>query len=111
MVAPDGTIYGCGKNLWKSADHGTTWTSVSKFSDERTVCGIEVDPRNLKTIWISRLTWDGTSNGSINKTIDGGATWSDITGNIPLDKPQILRFNPETRELWAAGTTLNKLKQ
>jgi hypothetical protein len=62
-------------------------------------------------MWISAVTWDGSSEGDVYKTTDGGATWTDFTGNIQHRKPQILRFNPKTNELWSAQTMLHKIKQ
>jgi photosystem II stability/assembly factor-like uncharacterized protein len=73
--------------------------------------GLEADPRDPNTLWISMRTWAGTADGRILKTTDAGATWSDITGNIPCKTPQILRFNAATNELWAGWVGLYKIKQ
>jgi len=70
-----------------------------------------VDPRDDRTIWISAVTWDGSSDGGVYKTTDNGATWQDITGNLNYVKPQVLRFNPETNELWAGWVGISKIKQ
>lgn len=109
-AAADGTLYAGGNNLWASTDHGKTWKALTKLKG-RSVVGIETDPRDLKTIWISAVTWDGSSEGEIYKSTDGGATWTDFTGNIQHRKPQVLRFNPTTNELWSAQTMLHKIKQ
>jgi photosystem II stability/assembly factor-like uncharacterized protein len=111
-VTKDGTVYCSGQQLWRSTDGGRTWTRISNFPQQpRALVGIEVHPRDPGTIWITRVTWDFSSNGEIYKTTDGGTTWTDITGNIPYRKPLVLRFNPETNELWAGGVGLYKLKQ
>jgi photosystem II stability/assembly factor-like uncharacterized protein len=110
-VAADGTVYCPGANLWRSTDHGQTWKQLTKFNNGRTIIGLETDPRDPKTIWISTCTWDNSANGAIYKTTDGGVTWEEITGNIPYRKPMVLRFNPTTRELWAGGVGLYKMKQ
>ena len=47
----------------------------------------------------------------LEEPANGGKTWQDITGDRPYCKPLILRFNPATRELWAGGVGLFKLKQ
>lgn len=106
----DGTLYAGGNNLWRSSDHGKTWKQLTQLKG-RSVVGIEVDPRDAKTIWISAVTWDGSSEGDVYKSTDGGATWSDFTGNIQHRKPQVLRFNPKTNELWSGQTMLHKIKQ
>jgi photosystem II stability/assembly factor-like uncharacterized protein len=111
MVTNDGTVYCPGTNLWRSADHGKTWKQLTHFNDGRTIIGLEADPRDPKTVWISTATWDGSSNGAVYKTIDAGATWEEITGDLRYRKPMVLRFNPQTNELWAGGVGLFKLKQ
>ena len=111
LVTKAGDIYALGHNLWRSTDHGKTWNQLTKFQGKRSLCGIEVDPRNAKTIWISAVTWDGSTDGAVYKTTDEGLTWQDITGNLNYVKPQVLRFNPETNELWAGWVGLSKIKQ
>jgi photosystem II stability/assembly factor-like uncharacterized protein len=105
-----GAIYAGGNNLWRSTDKGKTWKQLTQLKG-RSVVGIESDPRDLKTMWISAVTWDGSSEGDVYKTTDGGATWTDFTGDIQHRKPQVLRFNPKTNELWSAQTMLHKIKQ
>lgn len=107
----NGTIYCSGQHLWRSTDHGKTWTQVTHFPEKRSIVGIEVHPRDPKTIWVSATTWNTTPNGAIYKTTDGGTTWQNITGNIPYVKPIILRFHPDANELWAGGVGLYRLKQ
>lgn len=111
LVTKTGEIYCGGKNLWRSTDHGTTWTQVTKFTGKRSVVGMEVDPRDAKTMWISAVTWDGSDDGGVFKTTDHGATWTEITGDLPYKKPLVLRFKPETNELWCAGVPLFKTRQ
>jgi photosystem II stability/assembly factor-like uncharacterized protein len=111
LVTADGTIYCTGQQLWRSTDHGKTWKQLTRFTEKRAVVGLEVNPRDPNTIWISETVWNNSANGAIKKTTDGGATWTDITGNIPYIRPQFLRFNPATNELWAGYVGLYKIKQ
>jgi hypothetical protein len=111
LVTDDGTVYCPGKNLWRSTDHGATWNRMTNFTDGRAIVGLEVHPSDPKTLWISTVTWSTGSNGGVYETRDGGAAWQDITGDLPYRKPLILRFNPETEELWAGCVGLFKLKQ
>lgn len=115
LVAGDGTIYCAAKELWRSTDHGATWTQLTDFKRaSRVVSGLEIDPRNPKGLWISHVAMSGSANpadGAVYKTTDGGATWTDITANLPYVAPLILRFNPTTEELWAGGVTLHKVRQ
>jgi photosystem II stability/assembly factor-like uncharacterized protein len=109
-VSPSGTVYCPGANLWKSADHGHTWKKISRFQEPLSIVGLEVDPRDENTIWISRVTWGSQAVGGIYKTSDGGSTWQEITGDLPYCKPTILRLQPATGTLWAGGVGLFKLK-
>jgi len=111
LVTAQGAVYCSGQQLWCSADHGVTWRQVTHFAEKRPIVAIEVDPRDPKTLWTAMTTWDSLATGGVFKTTDGGVTWQDITGDLPTVKPQILRFNPETRELWAGHVGLYKIKQ
>jgi photosystem II stability/assembly factor-like uncharacterized protein len=111
LVTADGTLYCPGKNLWRSTDQGRTWKQLTQSNDGAQIVGLEVDPTNPKTVWTSSVTWGEDAIGSVRKTVDGGATWTDITGDLPYRKPLVLRFNPATRELWAAGVGLFRIKQ
>lgn len=110
-LSSTGEVYCGGSNLWHSADHGATWKKISDFKDGNAVVGLEVHPKDEKTIWISRVAWNSIASGGVYKTGDAGATWQEITGDIPYRKPLVLRFNPETSELWAGNVGLYKLKQ
>jgi len=111
MTAADGTVFASGKNLWRSVDHGKSWKQITDFKENRSIVGIEVHPKDPKTIWISSVVWSGDAEGGIYKTTDGGLTWTEITADIPYVHPQILRFNPETNELWAGFVGLFKTRQ
>ena len=111
LVTADGTVYCPGGDLWKSTDHGKTWKQLTHFKDQEAIVGLEADPRDSKTLWISKVAWGGASVGGVYKTRDGGATWQDITGNLPYRKPLCLRFNRATAELWAAGVGVYKIAQ
>lgn len=110
-VSRSGVVYCPGVNLWKSTDHGQTWNKITSFSDSMSIVGLEIDPRDEDTIWLSKVPWGTTAAGGIYKTTDSGKTWQDITGDIPYRKPLVLRFNAATEELWAGGVGLFKVKQ
>jgi len=112
-VTTDGTVFCPGKNLWRSTDHGKTWKQLTKFpyNSPRTILAVETDPADAKRMWFATTTWDGSSEGAVYETLDAGATWQEITSNLPYRKPLLLRYNPERRELWAAGVCLFKCKR
>lgn len=107
-----GNVYAGNQQLFRSSDHGKTWTKVSNFADTRNaIVGMEIDPANENRIWISKVAWGSGNQGGVFRTTDGGATWEEITGELPYRKPLILRYNPQTHELWAGGVGLFKIKQ
>src|SRR5205814_7941445 len=71
--------------VWFTTDLGAHWTRVA--------------PAQLPGFWVSRVTWDpsnasvgyatfsgyraGTNQAYVLRTVDGGATWTDISGNLP----------------------------
>jgi len=109
LVSPTGMVYCPGANLWRSDDRGTTWKKLTNFAGSTSIVGLEVNPKDEKMIWLSRVTWGAGAVGSVHQSTDGGANWRDITGDLPYVKPTVLRFNPSTRELWAGGVGLYKL--
>ena len=109
-VTPSGAVYAGGNNLWQSLDHGKTWEKITDFSGV-TIVGIAVDPENENRVWCSAVNWGGSDLGGVYRSDDKGATWVEITGDIPYRKPLILRYNPATKELWAAGVGAFKTKQ
>jgi photosystem II stability/assembly factor-like uncharacterized protein len=111
-VAADGTVFCPGNNLWRSADRGKSWKKLTSFPfSERIIVAIETDPADSKRFWFATTTWGGENDGGVYETTDGGATWQEITSNLPYRKPLVLRYNADTRELWAAGVTLFKCKR
>lgn len=90
------TLYYAGNTLWKTSDGGQNWTQISsdltrstweipagtgkyktssaaKPSQRGVIYTIAPSPFDLNKIWI------GTDDGLIQKTIDGGKNWTDIT--------------------------------
>ncbi len=111
ITTADGTVYAGGKQLYRSRDQGKTWQTITQLKESRSIVGIEVHPDDPQTLWISANVWSYNAVGAIYKSTDGGTTWNDMTGDIPFNNPQLLRYNPRTRELWAGFVGLFKIKQ
>jgi photosystem II stability/assembly factor-like uncharacterized protein len=110
--------------VWKSADHGHSWTRVSpdlarqswevpanagQYASSVTaaprgaITALALSPRRVDVIWA------GTDDGTIQVTTDGGTTWTNVTP--PAIKPWTRIFNLDaghfdTRTAYAAANTL-----
>lgn len=71
-----------GAGMFKSTDKGISWTQIadpSEYSDFRNVSRIVVDPNDENTvIATTRSTVWGSFASSIFKTVDGGASWTQL---------------------------------
>jgi hypothetical protein len=82
--------------LWGTKDGGATWT---RFTDpalpDRWVTHLAVDPRDAQVAYV---TYSGLRNADntahVLRTIDGGAHWTDISGNLPFAPTQDVVVDP-----------------
>ena len=89
-----GVLYYTSNVVWKSTDHARSWTRISpdlarqtwdvpasagKYAGTVTpgprgaITALSASPRSGKVLWA------GTDDGNIQVTMDGGATWSNVT--------------------------------
>jgi photosystem II stability/assembly factor-like uncharacterized protein len=120
---PD-VLYYTSNVVWKSTDRAHTWTRVSPDLARQTwevpanagryastvtpsplgsITALSLSPRSAGVIWV------GTDDGNIQVTVDGGATWSNVTP--PEIKPWTRIFNIEAGHFdnetaYAAANTL-----
>ena len=102
------------RGIYRSCDGGKTWDRVLFRHADAGAADLSLDPTNPRilyaTIWESNRTfWKLTSGGpesSIYKSLDGGNTWVDITGNPGL--PQGIKGRmgiavspPKPERVWA----------
>jgi photosystem II stability/assembly factor-like uncharacterized protein len=111
-VSASGVLYCTGNELWRSDDHGATWKKLTSLGGDGTaVVGLELHPSDERTLWISRVAWSDSAHGGVYGSRDGGATWQDLTGDLPHRKPLVLRYDAAAGELWAGNVGLYKLAQ
>jgi photosystem II stability/assembly factor-like uncharacterized protein len=71
--------------LWRTSTGGSPWTlAADPDLPDRWVTRVVVDPSNAAVAYV---TFSGFRNADrtpyVLKTLDGGAGWTDITGNLP----------------------------
>jgi photosystem II stability/assembly factor-like uncharacterized protein len=71
-------------NVWVTADTGATWKEISAALPVRWVTRVAVDPANANIAYVtfSGLKWNSPQS-HVFRTTDMGATWQDISGNLP----------------------------
>ncbi len=87
----ESTIYVSKSNrLYKSTDSGVTFTQI--YTTNSSITSIEV---NNDTNSILYLTISGVG-GQVLKSINSGATFTNITGNLPIEPKNIIKHQPHT---------------
>ncbi len=86
---PDSVLYGASLVVvYRTIDAGTSWQNITSNLPVSAGCftcsaisDIEVHPTKPNTAWV---TISGYSpNNRVFKTVDGGATWTNISSNLP----------------------------
>lgn len=73
------TVYaGTVDHVYKSTDRGLTWSPVFTGPGHSFVNALAVDPGNPQVVWAA-MTF-----GGVKKSTNGGATWTTVTGSIPM---------------------------
>ena len=82
------------RGVFKTTDGGKSWRRVLYRDDRTGISDMAVDPRDPNVLYAAfwhayRTPWSlnsGGPGGGILKSIDGGETWSELTGNAGLPK-------------------------
>jgi photosystem II stability/assembly factor-like uncharacterized protein len=102
QVVYAGTLNG---DVLATSDRGATWRSVAGTEagplPVRAVNDIVVDPLSPSTAYVSYSGFDsgGSGRGHVFRTTDGGATWQDLTGNLPDLPVNTLLIDPDSAGL------------
>lgn len=94
-----GTLNG---DVWRTADRGLTWQSVSGPEGGplpvRAVTDIVSDPLSAQTAYVAYSGFNsaGAGTGHVFRTTNGGQSWIDISGNLPDLPVNSLLIDPDS---------------
>jgi photosystem II stability/assembly factor-like uncharacterized protein len=102
------TLYCAYSDVWKSTNQGTNWTKISNWGTAE-ITHIAVAPSNSQYIY-------ATTQTILYRTTDGGTSWSNITGTLPVGSSLITYFSvkhDDPNTVWVSmGTyTANRVYQ
>ncbi len=69
-------------NIYKTTNQGTTWNKVSNFQSTSNIRSMAIAPSNPQYVYAATQT-------KIYQSQDGGKTWNDITGSLPISDASI----------------------
>ncbi|HEY2370967.1 MAG TPA: hypothetical protein VGH82_00320 [Gaiellaceae bacterium] len=87
--------------LFKSSDAGAHWLRMQTSFPSNGIRALAIDPRHPRTIYVAECG-GACAGGTFQKTSDGGATWTRVTG-IPW-AVQSLAIDPQHPNIVFAGT-------
>ena len=76
--------------LWKTTDLGAEWTLLSDGDEENDLPGtwvtrVAIDPTDANVVYATFSSFrNGSDAAHVVRSTDGGLTWSDISGNLPV---------------------------
>ena len=74
-IDPAGLYAGRAGDMWKSANHGTSWTQMGAMDGSGSIRNYVVAPSNSKVIYVMKAA-------NVFKTSDGGTSWQNVTGTV-----------------------------
>jgi photosystem II stability/assembly factor-like uncharacterized protein len=109
--------------IYRSSDGGYTWTALHQqtvATNKKKTSSTATTGLETKNLWVSRIvasqhkenrvyvTLNGYRHDHFNPYVfvseDGGQTWKDIAGNLPLEAVNVIREDPTNPSILYVGT-------
>jgi photosystem II stability/assembly factor-like uncharacterized protein len=88
--------------MWKTTDLGAHWTQLTG-TPTRWVNAIKVDPADANHAYAAFSGYrEGDESANVYETSDGGATWANISGNLPNGPVEMIEYDDVHNVLYAA---------
>ncbi|GIH08918.1 hypothetical protein Rhe02_69850 [Rhizocola hellebori] len=95
--------------LWVTGNGGGTWTRLTDPDlPDRWVTRVTVDPQDARTAWVaySGFKWESETQPHVLMTSDGGASWVDISGDLPQAPVNDVIRHPKHGDWLYVGTDM-----
>lgn len=92
--------------LWVTKDDGGEWTEIVEgLAENRWMSRVEASKYDEATVYLSQNgKRDDDFTPYVWKSEDYGATWKDISSNIPLGTVNVIREDPVSKDILYVGT-------
>jgi photosystem II stability/assembly factor-like uncharacterized protein len=88
--------------VWKTSDLGAHWTEMQGLP-QRWVNAIVVDPSDGNHVYAAFSGYrEGDYAANVYETADGGASWHNVSGNLPNAPVEMITYDQPSRVLYAA---------
>jgi photosystem II stability/assembly factor-like uncharacterized protein len=88
--------------LWKTTDLGAHWTQMQGLPT-RWVNFVTVDPTNANHVFAAFSGYrEGDDSANVYETSDGGATWKNVSSNLPNAPVEMITYDQPSGNLYAA---------
>jgi len=92
-------------NIQVTRDDGVTWTRIRAGLPDKWVSRVEASARAEGTVYAALTGYREDDFGAyLFKSADYGATWTSIAGNLPAESVNVVREDPQVKDLLYAGT-------
>ncbi|HRJ34782.1 MAG TPA: PKD domain-containing protein [Flavobacteriales bacterium] len=85
------TLYAGYQQVFRSTNQGTSWTSISSFTNTNTIVELKIAPSNNQVIYVVKAN-------AVFKTTNGGTSWTTITGTLPVASAAITNIDISTTD-------------
>ncbi|HXC03891.1 MAG TPA: PKD domain-containing protein, partial [Bacteroidia bacterium] len=82
--------------MYKSLNQGTSWTQLGTLPGTANVTEFAIAPSNPQVMYVLQ-------NNKVIKTSDGGTTWTDVTGTLPVGNARLTNTtvkNTDPNKVW-----------